>query len=394
VTAAPGRARERYRRAALIAPAVLVVLAVWPLLLGHGHAAVVATDLVELVLAGGAAVMAWRRAGRERPWGWRLVALGCASWCAGQLIWSWYEIVLERAAPAVTLGTPGYLGSLVFFALGFAVLGAGGRALPSRARLAAEVTMVTAALVFVTGETVLWDAWLGTSATRLDHLVLVAYPLLDVAVVATALVAVLRRQSASLEIAAVGVIGLGVADAIFSYQHLGPPSFTTGNAADLAWMAGFTLLALAALRPDDPEEPDARDRTDAALRPLLGYLPVAAALGVVVWRAATRDALRPASIVVGCVIGLAILADQLGTYLENAVLTTALRRKLAELARSEERFRGVVDELAEGVLVVGPDGTIHSASGRIEVLSGFPVSSAPGRCLWDFVHPDDAGRAR
>jgi len=65
----------------------------------------------------------------------------------------------------------------------------------------------------------------------------------------------------------------------------------------------------------------------------------------------------------------------------------------AALRASEARFRALVQNSYDAVLVLGADGTLTYASPAIEHLFGRPVAELLGTTGFDFIHPDDAAAA-
>jgi diguanylate cyclase (GGDEF)-like protein/PAS domain S-box-containing protein len=60
----------------------------------------------------------------------------------------------------------------------------------------------------------------------------------------------------------------------------------------------------------------------------------------------------------------------------------------ADLRRSEERFRSLVRNSSDGILIVGADGIVAYESG-VERVLGHPAASLIGQPAFDLVHPDD-----
>ena len=89
------------------------------------------------------------------------------------------------------------------------------------------------------------------------------------------------------------------------------------------------------------------------------------------------------------ITGILASGNHVAIFVENARLTQSLRMNLRTLAESERRFRLVLDELAEGVVVAGADGTIRSISARITDLLGWRPAQLVGRSVFEFVHPED-----
>ncbi|MCS6851416.1 MAG: PAS domain S-box protein [Gemmataceae bacterium] len=67
------------------------------------------------------------------------------------------------------------------------------------------------------------------------------------------------------------------------------------------------------------------------------------------------------------------------------------RQKQAEesLRQSEERFRALVENSSDAIVVSAPDGTIRYVSPPITRLTGWLPDELLGRNGWDFIHPDD-----
>ncbi len=88
-----------------------------------------------------------------------------------------------------------------------------------------------------------------------------------------------------------------------------------------------------------------------------------------------------------------MLANQLTSYAENSRLQRSLHHRLDDLAKSEERFRLVVDDLAEGVIIVDGDTVVTYASRRTGKMFGVPPSELVGQSAAKLVLPEDESRA-
>src|SRR6185295_19575600 len=90
---------------------------------GEGRVTTTVTDLSEVVLAALAvAATAWR-ATRTRHLGWALISASCAAWLAGQLVWTWHEVVQEDLAPTTSLADVGFLAAIPLAFAGFLLIG-------------------------------------------------------------------------------------------------------------------------------------------------------------------------------------------------------------------------------------------------------------------------------
>jgi diguanylate cyclase (GGDEF)-like protein/PAS domain S-box-containing protein len=396
-TLAPRPAR-RDRRGTFRGVVVFVVLvvagfAVWPVALGSSdRPAIVATDLTELVLAALAALATLRRAVRTRHTGWYFLSAALAAWMVGQAVWSWREVVDRRLAPISSAADVAFVAAMVLALVGFLFLGfgAGEKVGTGWLHRLTEAAVIATSLAFVFWETSLDTLVNHDALPTVDRALLLAYPIGAVAVVTAALVAVLNRRGRALELAALGAIAFAVADSLYSV-HQDQATFQTGSLADLLWIVGLCLFLLASVRPANAD--GTTSRRELAGRSLLGYGPTLAALAVGVGRlvqGSSYDGMRSGLI---AAIAFAVLANQLTSYAENSALQRSLQVRLADLAKSEERFRLVVDDLAEAVVIVDGDAVITFASRR----AGRMLDTAPedliGQHAAKLVHPDDEVKA-
>lgn len=83
------------------------------------------------------------------------------------------------------------------------------------------------------------------------------------------------------------------------------------------------------------------------------------------------------------------LARDAGTAIANAQL-------YRELARSEARYRQIIETTREGVVILGPDGRVQYANPRFALLLGYSVDELYEKHYTDLLHPDerDAADAR
>ncbi len=371
----------------------LAAFTVWPLLLGSSsQTATAVTDISEMVFAALAMLATARRAVRTHHTGWYFISASCGAWLAGQAVWTWNEVVNQQMAPLRSPADVGFVLAMPLAFVGFLLLGfgEGGWIGAGWLHRVTEAAVIATSLAFVFWETSLDTIVHDDSLSKLDRALLLAYPIGGVAVVTMALVAVLNRRSRSLELAAVGAIAIAIADGVYSL-HQGETTFRTGSLSDLLWMVGLALIMLAGLRPSTGEA--VTTRRDLAARSLLGYGPTLAALGVGVWRlveGSSYDGVRSALI---AAIAFAVLANQLTSYAENSALHRSLRSRLDDLAKSEQRFRLVVDDLAEGVVIVNGDAVITFASRRTGQMMDVAPSQLVGQHAAKLVHPDDESKA-
>lgn len=75
-----------------------------------------------------------------------------------------------------------------------------------------------------------------------------------------------------------------------------------------------------------------------------------------------------------------------GGFSENV---TARKRAEDALRKSEERFRALIEQSTDLIILLDADGLVHYVSPSISELLGYAVDELVGRSILDILHPDD-----
>jgi diguanylate cyclase (GGDEF)-like protein len=295
----------------------------------------VVTNVAQFVApAAGAVTLALRArkcAGRLRA-AWTALAAACGCWAAGQAWWAQHEIRGE-GIPFPSLADVGYLAFPLLAAAGLLLYPSDGGA-RGRWRRASDAVMTSAAVGLVS-----WETALGALAERsspedpLAWALFLAYPVLDVVLIVLAVLTAARTRYPRLPLGLVcaGLVALSVSDSAFAY--LQATMSYRGGSADLGWVAGFLLLALAGLAripTAAPETPES-DATAELRADLLPYVPVAVALVATLVYALTGGRLGIVAVSLTVVVVALILLRQYLTLRENVRLNRELVRREAML---------------------------------------------------------------
>ena len=173
--------------------AMLFVLVVQP---GGEHASLVMiNDIVQAIAPVIAAVVCFAAARRSSPGGWRagwwLLGLSALSWCAGQIVWTWYEMVRGIEAPFPSAADLGYLGPVP---LG-SPPSSRSRSTPARwFRAIVDGLILALGVLQVSWAAVLGPTFRNGDGSILEQVIALAYPATDTAVLVVLLVTLTRGR--------------------------------------------------------------------------------------------------------------------------------------------------------------------------------------------------------
>ncbi len=292
-------------------------------------------EIAAPALAVGSALRAGRRAaGRGWRIGWYLIAASCASWCAGQIVWTWFETIQGKTTPFPSVADLFYLLAIPLAVGGLLAMPSSDDDRSDRIRVVLDGVIVACSLLFVSWVTVLGPTLASGSGGWFERAIALAYPAGDVIVLTMVLIVCGRSDPAGR--VAVGLAGVGfacfaLADSLFVYTSLRWDDVS--NLSNDAWVAGYLLIALGALHathhPAARVSDLARSQPESVARSprfLLPYVPVAVVLVVCVVAALVNDPIvvGPAEFFIGTALIVALLVRQAMVIIENGRLTRSL----------------------------------------------------------------------
>jgi two-component system cell cycle response regulator len=338
----PGRPAPRLlhdRVVRLSAAAIVVWLALYALVTGLAAPGTLASKLlvnvaydVPLVAAIALSALAARRGSGRMRWFWASIVVAAAFTLAGDLAWTWQELVQGREMPYPSVADGLYLASYPPM-IAAVLLGFGDRAGIRSGRALLDASLLAAALGYV-GVTLLIEPQLAEGFS-LSAAVASAYPLLDmiVLVLLGSLVFAARRDvppSAVIVAAALAVCAFTDAGYTWLATH---GEYVTGRWLDLGWQAYMALVALAAVVALRGSERSGRPRLlarDPGLAPvLLGALVTVAVIAV----EGAHGGFRPVAAVLLVYVVGGVIVRLLITARENGRIARELERALAEQRR-------------------------------------------------------------
>jgi diguanylate cyclase (GGDEF)-like protein/PAS domain S-box-containing protein len=393
---------------------------------GSDRVALIMGDFGLAAAAGAAAVSCFRYARsrriRFRP-AWLLFALSSAMAALGNLVWGWYEVVLERPVPSPSYADGFFLCFAPPAIVGLLVLAKRPVSRAGWVCLGLDAWLIGGSLL-----TLAWSLALAQAAksegSSVAHTALsLAYPLLDIALVSMVLALHFRRSSANRTAVntAIGALALTVmCDALFTSPLL-HNSYRSGQLLDAGWFAGSMLLAYAPWAAPRHGQEDA-DRHGAGqtrvvhehvpgqrgthhhtpaqggdhprypvTRPIAGslaaltpYLAAAVCTLGILYNVLNGRSVDRVVLITGGTVVLALVVRQGIMLLDNITLTQ-------ELAQKENHFRSLVQGSSDVIMIAAPNGILRYVSPAAAGVYGRSAEELVGTELADLIHPEDLG---
>ncbi|MEU6145753.1 EAL domain-containing protein [Streptomyces sp. NPDC047081] len=353
---------------------------------------------------------------------WLLFALSSAMVALGNAVWGWYEVVLVEDVPSPSYADLFFLCFAPSAIVGLLVLAKRPVTKAGWVCLVLDAWLIGGSLL-----TISWSLALAktaeTDGTSVAHTaLLLAYPLLDIALVSVVLALHFRRSVANRAAVntAIGALALTVmCDALFSLPML-HNRYHSGQLLDAGWFAGSLLLAYApwsTSRHAGVQDAEGHTRvvhehvpgqrggghqhhTPApggepgrypSARPIAGslaaltpYLAAAVCTLGILYNVLNGRSVDRVVLITGGTVVLALVVRQGIMLLDNITLTQ-------ELAQKENHFRSLVQGSSDVIMIAAPNGILRYVSPAAAGVYGRPAEELVGTELANLIHPEDLG---
>ena len=378
---------------AVVSLVAMVLLYAFPA--SDRHTLTIITDLCWIWAAGFAAfacfVSARRATTSQQRRTWRWIGAGCASFFAGQLVWTYYDLWRGTPPPYPSLADLGYLGIYGCLIVGVLTLV---RGQPTR-RADPELVLDTVLVTFTVGALAyefLLEPLLGGSApvSTAALVTSIGWSIGAVAVLWMILIQMLRRPvfpAATAALVFPGLVLFAIGNLIYAVVAL-RGTFQAGTPLDLTWDAGLLMIAsAAAIAPDYAQhlERSALSRPDTGIttRSVALVIGLAGMTGMAIVAVLRPQSDADDAIIIGA--GLAIVATRVlyslgvdrryAQVLEDEVAnqTRSLMSSLGATASAERNLRLLMEAVPDAITVVDRDGYVldENTSGRV-LVNAFP----------------------
>jgi diguanylate cyclase (GGDEF)-like protein/PAS domain S-box-containing protein len=325
--------------------------------------------------------------------GWLVLAAAMLVYAVGDLTWAWLDLGGGNTA-SPSLADAAYV---AYYPIVAAALFMFQRA--SSARRDTLRLTIDSLIVVIGGGIVVWHTLFRPVLASLDPNPITAalalgYPIGDLVLLFGVAATALRHPpeiDARALTALVGGLGLMfVADVGYGQLNL-TGSFGLERWPDVIYLSSTLLMALAGYFQAHPgATADGRGKALSRWLLALPYVALAAGYSVLVALAMGRVTGELIEVLYGAVVLTAVVLIRQELVLrENSRLMTDQARR-----ESEDRFRTLVANTSDAVVLVDRDGIVTDAPASVGRVLGVDASQLVGRPISRFVHADDAERAR
>ena len=332
------------------------------------------------LIAAGACAWTASRSDSQMRRGWALLGVSALAWCIGQVVWTIDEVVLG-IAPFPSLADVGFLVAVPLAIFGVLSFWTAPRGTAERWRLWLDGLNIVLALIFTAWALGLQQVELsgGTVAARAISL---AYPVGDILIV-TVLILGIRRATrfhhGRMLLLLGGLAANSVADSAFAYMTT---SGTYQDVFDTGWVAGYLMIALAALWPSHTDNRVAdRLPIDLWQIALPWTVVVAAAISalVVVLRGGQPDSFQTE---LALAMAALLIVSEVVTHLDSLSMIVTSRRSEAMLAE-------VIAQAPIGIARADRTFKIIDANPGLTQLLREPVEVMVGSTIAKYLRTDD-----
>jgi PAS domain S-box-containing protein len=362
---------------------------------GGDQVTIAVDDIGEAIAALAAAlccgVTAWRSQGRQRL-GWALLSASAATWAAGEVVWSVYEVGLGIEVPYPSEADIGFLGAIPLTIAGILCFFSTARGTSTRLRLWVDGAIVFLALLFVAWTLGLRTVYLDPEDSLFKKIIDLAYPVGDI-IIGTILLLAIRRARDELHgkllLLLGGLAAISIADSAFAYLTATGAYGADGSLLDAGWVAGYLMIGLAALWPAPPAPKAEEVGKEHLIDTWQLALPWVAILSVgltAIGMALTGYEFGPVRTVLIGAIAILVMASQVYAHNESMSLLVKSRQSAATL-------NDIILFAPLGVVRIGVDLSIIQANPRAAELLRRRPPELIGTPLTSYLPPEEAARA-
>jgi len=366
--------------------------------IGGDQATIAVDDIGEAVAALIAAVscgLAAARTSSRTRLAWALFAASAASWCAGEVVWSVYEVGMGVSVPFPSAADAGYLLAIPLAIAGvFAFTSAPSR-LATRGEALLAGAIIALSLLFVAWALGISKVYDTSTASPPARLIGLAYPIGDIITI-TVLVLALRRarrtELGSMFLLLGGLASAAFADSAFAYLTASGSYGAIGSLLDAGWVVGYLMIALAPMWPATNTEKVAVEGPIELWQLALPWVAVVAAAITAIKLASGDHPLDRFETVMAGSIGLLLVGSQVLSHRDSLSLLAKSQQTENQLARRNSLLNEIVTHAPLGIVRAGIDMKIIDVNPRMAALMRLEPAQLIGMPVAAFLDPTEFTR--
>ena len=354
-----------------------------------------ADDVTEFLAAFAAAAACAFAARSHRGRGrlaWALISVSALSWGTGQVIWSYYELIVGQQVPFPSFADLGFLLAVLLAIAGVLGFPSAAARATSMIRTVLDGLVIAGSLLIVSWATVLGAVYHAGTSSAVSQLISLAYPVGDVVIGTMILILASRAPRITrlpLLLLGGGLLANLLADSGFAYLTT-TNAYGPSNPVDTGWVAGYLLIAIAALRAASTRAAAAaEDRSQSRIWMFLPYLPVAAAAITAAIQDVSPGGLDRVVFWGLLLVVALVVIRQFLMLIDNQALNRQLESNAAALREREEHFRSLVQNSSDVITLIDRTGKIRYQSASVERIFGYGGTQLIGTKFGDLVHHED-----
>jgi two-component system sensor histidine kinase/response regulator len=393
------RAGRRFIGSGIAVVVLSAVFIVWQVARLGGDAATIAVDdigeaVAAAIAAASCGYAAWRNAGRMRLV-WGLLGASAATWCAGEVVWSVYQVGFGVAVPFPSAADAGFLLAIPLAVAGLLAFPSAPGRLTTRSQALVDGAIVALSLVFVSWAFGLAKVYETSSDQPLAQLIGAAYPVSDIVII-TVLLLVMRRastqQRGSMVLLLGGLAANAVADSAFAFLTAAGTYGAIGSVLDAGWVVGYLLIALAPLWPAPFADAVAEEGPIDVWQMSMPWVSLFGAAAVAIGLAVMGRGLDVFLTAVGGGLGMLLVASMVLLHRDTNALLSLRDRAEAQLGQRTEMLNQVITHAPLGVARVSVDLKILDANPRLGSLLHAPAKIMVGSAVADYLSSEELSK--
>ena len=337
---------------------------------------------------------AYRNAGRTRV-AWIFFAASAFSWGAGEVVWSVYQVGLGVAVPFPSAADAGFLLAVPLAVGGVLAFTSSPTRLASRGETVLSGAIVGLALLFMAWAFGLAKVYANSGATPAAQAIGLAYPIGDI-VIGTTLVVALRRartgEVGRLALLLGGLAFAALADSAFAYLTANGSYGALGSVLDTGWVAGYLMVALAPIWPARGPIERKVEGPIELWQLALPWLAVLAGAITVVYLAASGQGLDRFETVLAGGLGILFVASHVLSHRDSLSLLEKSQTAETQLARRNDLLNQILLHAPLGIARVDIHMNVLDVNPRMAGL----LRTSPDRLLGEpvakWLHPEEFAR--